>query len=283
MFLGTEVARSPKGIFLNQRKYALDILHDSGHLGARPVTFPMVKILHLTNDDGEPLSNPESYRWLVGRLLYLTITRPDIVYSVNLLSQYMQQPRQPHYDVAIRVLQYIKSSPGTGIFWPSNCSFHVPGYCDSDWASCPMTHCSTTGYFTMLGNSPISWKTKKQTTISRSSAEAGYRTMTTLTCELVWLKTLLYDLCVFHSQPMRLYCDNQEAPHIAANPVFHEHTKHIEIDCHFVCEKLASRVISTAHVPTQHQLADIFTKALGRDQFQFLLLKLGITDVCAPT
>jgi hypothetical protein len=116
--LGLEVARSPTGIFLNQQKYALDILSDSGHLGARPTTFPMEQNLRLTNEEGILLLDPSTYQHLVGCLIYLIITRPNIVYSVNILSQFMQQPCQPHYDAAIRVLCYIKSSPGKGIFFP---------------------------------------------------------------------------------------------------------------------------------------------------------------------
>jgi hypothetical protein len=133
----------------------------------------------------------------------------------------MHQPRQPHYDAAIRVLRYIKSSLGKGLLFPFDCDLQVYGYSDSDWASCPITRRSTTGYFTKLGNIVLlSWRTKKQTTVSRSSAEAEYRAMAATTCELIWLKMLLQDLDVPHSQPMKLYCDNQAALHFATNPVF---------------------------------------------------------------
>uniref|UniRef100_A0A2N9IFH9 Integrase catalytic domain-containing protein n=1 Tax=Fagus sylvatica TaxID=28930 RepID=A0A2N9IFH9_FAGSY len=183
-FLGLEVARSQKGIFLNQRKYAIDILNDSGQLGARTASFPMEQNLKLTNQDGALLSDPSAYRRLVGRLIYLTITRPDIVFAVNILSQFMHAPRLPHMQAATRVLRYIKGSPGQGILFPSSNTLHVTAYTDSDWASCPTTRRSTTGYFIQLGTSPISWRTKKQTTVAHSSAEAEYRAMAVTTCEL---------------------------------------------------------------------------------------------------
>ncbi|RVW13589.1 Retrovirus-related Pol polyprotein from transposon RE1 [Vitis vinifera] len=213
-FLGLEMARSPSGIFLSQRKYALDILADFGTLGSRPTSCPMKQHLKLTPEDGVLLFDPSPYRRL---------------------------------------------------------------------ASCPTTRRSTTGFFITLGTNPLSWRTKKQTVVFRSSAEAKYRDMATTTCELVWIKTLLSDLMVLHPKHIIFYCDNQAALHITYNPVFHEHTKHIEIDCHYVREKFRSDLLMPIHISTQHQIVDIFTKALGKDLVHHFICKLGITDLHAPT
>lgn len=158
----------------------------------------------------------------------------------------------------------------------------IRAYCDSDWASCPMTRRSVTGYLITLGTSPVSWKTKKQPTVSRSSAEAEYQAMANATSEVVWLRNLLRFLNIRVSTA-QLYCDNQAALHIAANPVFHERTKHIEVDCHFVRERLVSGDVVTRYISTKDQPADIFTKALGHRQFHHLLGKLGVSDLHAPT
>ena len=239
--------------------------------------------MKLTNQDGALLSDPSAYWRLVGRLIYLTITRPDIVFTVNILSQFMHAPHLLHMQAATRVLRYIKGSPGQGILFPSSNTLHVTAYTDSDWASCPTTRRSTTGYFIQLGTSPISWRTKKQTTVARSSAEAEYRVMAVTTCELTWLKQLLADFGISHPEPFSLHCDNQSALHIAHNPVFHERTKHIEIDCHIIRDKIRSGLLTAVHTSSHEQLADIFTKALGRDLFHHFLCKLVIMDLHAPT
>lgn len=185
-FLGIEVARSPTGIFLCQRKYALDIISEVGLLGAKPASFPLEHNHNLALADGAFLSRPESYRRLVGRLIYLSVTRPELSYSVHVLAQFVQQPREEHWAAALRVVRYLKRNPGQGIMLRSDCDLQLSAWCDSDWASCPLTRRSLTGWFILLGNSPISWKTKKQHTVSRSSAEAEYRSMAATTCELKW-------------------------------------------------------------------------------------------------
>ena len=165
---------------------------------------------------------------------------------------------------ARRVVRYLKGIAGDGLFLPANNNLQVYGYCDSDWGACPLSCRSLTGYFVTLGASPISSRTKKQATVSRFSAEAEYRAMAVATSELVWVHTFLAALGIFHHQPLKLFYGSQAALHIAKNPVFHERTKHIEVDCHFVREKLVSGLLNFGHVPSQYQPADILTKALGK-------------------
>ena len=267
-FLGIEVSRSPGKILICQRKYVLDMLSECGLLGCKPVDSPMVPETKLMPDDGAPLHDSEKYRRLVGKLNYLTVTRPDIAYPVSVVSQFMSAPHTTHWDAAIRILRYLKGSPGKGLVYSDQGHSRIAAFTDADWAGCPTSRRSTTGYCVFFGGNLISWKSKKQTVISRSSAESEYRAMANTSCELVWTKRLLSELGVRHDGLMRLHCDNQSAMHIAKNQVFHERTKHIEVDCHLIRDLVIGTsscppCIQLIHVRTDLQLADILTK-IGR-------------------
>ena len=239
----------------------------------KPAKSPMEQQLKLSKDTGELLPDSSKYRRLISKLTYLTLSRLDITYAVNRLSQFLAKPRVPHMQVATRILQYVKGTPGQGIFFPSDSDLQLKAYCDADWARCPYIRKSLTRYYVFLGDALISWRSKKQSMVSRSMAST--------TCEVTWILFLLRDLQVKHEKLVLLYCDNQAALHIAANPVFHERSKHIEVDCHIVRNRVLDGTIKTFHVASKNQLADIFTKALGVDNYVRMVKKLGLINIFA--
>lgn len=277
-FLGIEVDRSSAGFFLSQKKYTIDLIKEFGMFYFKPVQLPMDPTQKLTADKGDVLLDPAPFQKLVGKLIYLTVTRPDVSFSVQLLSQFMHRPTTVHMQAGKRLLRYLLGTYNQGLFLASSSAAQLTAYCDSDWASCPMTRRSTTGYCILLGDSPISWKAKKQTVTSRSSAEAEYRAMALTACEVTWLSVLLKDLGIKNLPATVMKSDSQAALAIAANPVQHEKTKHVDIDCHYVRDQIKAGVIAPVHVSSKDQLADILTKILTVKQHQHILTKLGVSS-----
>lgn len=276
-FLGLEIERSPAGFFVSQRKYVVDLLAEFHMTKASPLKLPIDTHVKLLADSGDVLPNPQNYQRLLGKLIYLTVTRPDITFAVHTLTQFMQKPTTTHMQAAKRVLRYLNGSSSQGILLASNSAAQLTAFCDSDWGSCPNSRRSTIGYCLLLGTSPISWKSKKQSVVARSTAEAEYRSMAMTCCEITWLTTLLSDMGLPNLPPTILNCDNKAALSIAANPVLHERTKHIEVDCHYIRDKINDGSIITQFVPSHAQLADILTKSLPAKQHNKLLHKLGAT------
>jgi hypothetical protein len=281
-FLGIEVARSSRGIFLSQRKYVLDLLSDTGMLGCKPADSPFEANHKLLGGVGTEVDK-ERYQRLVGRLIYLAHTRPDIAYAVGMVSQYMHDPREPHMDAVYRILRYLKATPGKGVLYEPHGHLDVQGYSDCDWAGSLDDRRSTSGYCTFVGGNLVTWRSKKQAVVARSSAEAEYRAMALGVSELMWTRSVLAELGFPPTGPMKLLCDNKAAICIAHDPVQHDRTKHIEIDRHFIKEKISSGLRCTPYVKTGDQLADVLTKGLSSKVFILIISKLGMIDIFAPT
>ncbi|CAN6677420.1 unnamed protein product [Malus baccata var. baccata] len=259
-FLGIEVSRNSFGIFLSQRKYIIDLLHETGMSACQPVATPLQEGLKLSVNLNQVPVDKGRYQRLVGRLMYLAHTRPDLVYALSIVSQYMHDPGEQHMNVVMRILRYLKGSPSKRIFFKKNNHFSVKGYTDADWAGSIDDRRSTSGYFTFVGGNLVTWRSKKQNVVARSSAEAEYRGMALGICEILWLKLLLSDLGLQHDHPMKLFCDNKAARDIAHNLVQHDRTKHVEVDRFFIKEKLEGKIIEVPAIRTEDQLADILTK-----------------------
>ncbi|KAL2247953.1 UNVERIFIED_CONTAM: Retrovirus-related Pol polyprotein from transposon RE1, partial [Sesamum indicum] len=240
-FLGLEMGRSTEGMIITQGKYVRDIVADAGLAQCKATNTPLPAGLQFKAASGQQLSNPEPCRRLLGRLLYLGFTRPDICHATQQLSQFMQSPCQDHWEAAMHLIKYLKGTLHRGLYFNSDSSLTLEAYCDADWATCKETR--------------------------KSLTEAEYRSMVSTTCELIWIHSLLKDLKVDVQTPIPFYCDNQAALYITANPVFHERTKHIEIDCHLVRGKYKEGFIAPKHIASKEQPADVFTKILTGARF----------------
>jgi hypothetical protein len=278
-FIGIEVLHDVNGLFLSQKQYILDLLKRSNMVNAKSVTSPMSSSTTLTRFDSEAFGDPSLYRSIVGSLQYLSLTRPDVSFAVNKVCQFLQRPTINHWTAVKRILRYLKHTLFHGLFIRRQSSPQLHAYSDADWAGCPDDRRSTGGYCIYLGSNLISWSSRKQATVSRSSTEAEYRSLANATAELQWLQSLLKELGIFLSHPPTLWCDNLGATYLTANPMFHAHTKHIEIDFHFVRDKVASKNLVVRFISTKDQRADIFTKPLLSHRFTTLRTNLSVLDI----
>ncbi|CAA7032145.1 unnamed protein product [Microthlaspi erraticum] len=254
-FLGIEAHRTPSGLHLTQRRYILDLLTRCNMLDAKPVSTPTASTPKLT----------------------LAFTRPDVSYAVNRLSQFMHAPTSEHWNAVKRVLRYLAGTSSHGLFYSKNnpCSLHA--YSDADWGGDRDDYISTNAYIVYLGKHPISWSSKKQKGVARSSTEAEYRSVAKTSAELCWISSLLSELGVRVPAPPVIYCDNVGATYLCANPVFHSRMKHLALDYHFIRNQVASGTLRVVHVSSKDQLADALTKPLTRAPFTDLTSKIGVS------
>ena len=263
-FLGIEVTHVKDGIVLTQDKYASDLLKRVGMSECKPVTTPLSTSEKLSLYEGDLLgpNDATNYRSIVGALQYLTLTRPNIAFSVNKVCQFLHAPTTIHWAAVKRILRYVKQCTGLGLKIHKSSSTLVSAFSDADWAGSIDDRRSTGGFAVFVGSNLVSWSARKQATVSRSSTESEYKAIANATAEVIWIQTLLQELGIRSPPAAKLWCDNIGAKYLSANPVFHARTKHIEIDYHFVRERVFNKLLEIEYISTGDQVADGFTKAL---------------------
>ena len=278
-FLGMGVIQSDQGIVIHQSKYARSLLVKFGLADCKPVSIPLATGERLRKEDGSELADANVYRKIVGSLLYLTATRPDLMYSASLLSRFMSCPTKKHMGIARRVLRYVQGTLDYGIEYTRGKSATLIGYCDADWGGSEDDSRSTSGYAFSFGGGVFSWASVKQSTVALSTVEAKYVSASEATAQAIWLRFVLEDFGEMQAEATPLYCDNTSTISMAKNLVFHQKTRHINRRYHFIRESLKEGLIDVKFCRGEVQLADIFTKALPKDRFNYLRLNLGVKPI----
>lgn len=232
--------------------------------------------LKLSAKSDSPVVDDSSFRQLVGSLIYLTATRPDISYAVSYISRFMSAPKVEHWVAAKRVLRYVKGTPDFGILYSRSKDPRLVGFTDSDWADCVDDRKSTSRYVFSLGTGAVTWTSKKQQAIALSSTKAEYRGTVKAACEAIWLHRMLVDMQMSQPGATPLFCDNQGVLKLAKNPVFHEQTKHVELHCHFIRQHVEDGLVILQYIPTEDQTANILTKSLSPAKFLKFRGQLGV-------
>ncbi|GJZ17299.1 hypothetical protein Tco_0553422 [Tanacetum coccineum] len=276
------VSQNPRGIFINQSKYAQEILKKFGFDSCTPIDTPMAERPNLDEDKGGKLIDPTRFRGMVGSLMYLSASRPDIVFAVCMCARYQAKPTEMHLTAIKRIFRYLKGTIHMGLWYPKDSGFELKAFADADYAGCHDTRRSTSGSAQFLGHRLVSWSSKKQKSTAISTTEAEYIALSGCCAQILWMRSQLRDYgFAFNKIPM--YCDNQSAIALCCNSVQHSRSKHIDIRHHFIKEQVERKVVELYFVETKYQLADIFTKALPRERFATLLPLLGVKQMSPET
>jgi hypothetical protein len=279
-FLGMEFVKTDRGCFLHQKKYVVDILKRFHMSNCNPTITLMEIGVKLSKNTNDELVDSTLYRQIIGSLRYLCNTRVDICHSVGLLSRFMSEPRASHLTAAKRVLRYVKGTSNHGILLPnqrnSRLKLKAYGYSDSDWGGDQDDRKSTAGYLFMLGNSPISWCSKKQGIVALSSCEAEYVAASFAACQANWIEMVLSELKAAEVTKIKLLVDNKSAIDLANNPVSHGRSKHIERRFHFLRDQVNKDKLELDYCNTEIQLADILIKPMAKARFETLKKLIGM-------
>jgi hypothetical protein len=276
-FLGFQVKQLQEGTFISQKKYIQDILTKFGMKDAKPIKTPMGTNEHLDLDTGGKFVDQKVYQSMIGSLLYLCASRPDIMLSVCMCARFQADPKEVHLRAVKRILRYLVHTPKSGLWYPKGSTFDLIGYSDADWAGYKIDRKSTSGTCQFLGRSLVSWASKKQNFVALSTVEAEYIAAGHCCVQLLWMRQTLRDYG-YKLTKVPLLCDNESAIRMADNPVEHNRTKHIAIRYHFLRDHQQRGDIEIAYVSTKEQLANIFTKPLDEKTFTKLRHELNILD-----
>ncbi|GJX13697.1 retrovirus-related pol polyprotein from transposon TNT 1-94 [Tanacetum coccineum] len=276
------ISQNPRGIFINQSKYALESLKKYDFDSCDPVDTPMVEKSKLDEDKEGKVVDPSHYRGMIGTLLYLTASRPDLQFAICMCARYQARPTEKHLNAVKRIFRYLKGTVHRGLWYPKDSSIALTAFADADHAGCQDTRRSTSRSMQLLGDRLVSWSSKRQKSAAISSTEAEYIALSGCCAQILWMRSQLTDYGFgFNKIPM--YCDNKSAIALCCNNVQHSRSKHIDIRFHFIKEHVENGVIELYFVNTEYQLADIFTKALGRNRIEFLINKLGMRSFTPET
>ncbi|GJS65804.1 retrovirus-related pol polyprotein from transposon TNT 1-94 [Tanacetum coccineum] len=273
-FLGLQVHQSPRGIFISQSQYAIELLKKHGLDECVSMSTPMATERLDADLQGTP-TDQTTYRRMIGGLMYLTASRPDIAFATFVCARYQARPTVKHLKEVKRIFRYLRQSYNMGLWYPKDSGFELIAYSDADHAGCKDDCKSTSGGLQFLGGKLVSWSSKKQDCTAMSTAEAEYVSLSACCAQVIWMRTQLLDYG-FKYNRIPMYCDSKSAIAISCNPVQHSKTKHIDIRYHFIKEHVERGTVEIYFVGTEYQLADLFTKALPKERFEYLVHRIGM-------